>query len=1011
MLPPANNSLYNLAAQQPFSRESYAMPELSFKKQDLPLWKGGSGDLKVHVNAASLNQKLAPSDADLLSVDFGTAGSEPFTFGADNSVKLGFKAGTNVQLLPLWPSSSPERRKMLDSFGLEKYFEAHPNDLILALTIGAQTDLKAAGSFSYAVLDATATLEAGGQAGYAHLCPYPADQPAQEIITDFFRGLRLPAHLTAPPRAGEVITFDYGGYLRLGASLSAGYEMKGTASLDVNELYLSEHYKLSVLGKLALSASLAGEFAVEVREAVDSSGQTMPGWARVIVRKKRDSQFKIAADVSAGVTGKLKGLPGSGNEFLGALLGVNVKNWLNVVHRIHELSDLDKAREELDDLAKEFFSEWVGKSFDALSKTEFADFLNNRVQKAVESYVHLDNAAITLFDQYFNKLNVLEEKLNELAALTSWDKLKGEIDEDLWRVVQQLTDGDPLNWILGQIRLKDEQGNSVTIPTLPKLKERAAQALELMQDSAHMMIRGLIALAKSKFPLDGFITQLAQFDSLEKLKAQADKRLIAFAGRMIGQAIGTIKQSEIGQASERLKKMLDVVQGFEEKLYKKLKEAAEHSASFQLHAEYTRADQRDALIDLMLNLGTEQGRKLMREAGQGNFQAALSVYDPAVVRLNRGLLTHQLTKQGSFSINVIGWHRRWNYQGLDLVLVKTEQQIEAAENGCLNVFTTIDLQKEKKREANTAGERMYTSFLLRFVGESHGVLQFDKRNQQYLIDTLTGMAARYRLSFDDAKTTGRELAYYLSFADEFGLTAQGVTLERLLPLLPHAENDADNFGSVSVAYEARYTEAGLRRLFSTPFTEAAERKVRQIMRRIVLANYLRDQGLTNIGWCYWTQGVYDLWKQGQAQFTNVSSARVFKPISASPFAQKPAPAEARLQPEQIRVLSTLFFIEEAMIEGIRKLTDLIAAPQSQKPHDFEQALEKIGDALKQFDDFDLGTNTVFAVFDRLIQAQTPPNEARLSSLTLISSLGNQQFRKQFIAQPGVSDSVSAGATA
>ncbi|MFN7947421.1 MAG: hypothetical protein U0Z53_18875 [Blastocatellia bacterium] len=974
------------------------MPDFNLQKQDLPLWKGGSGNLTIHVTGAQLNQPLAPSDSDLISVEFG-AGGDPFLFGADQSIKLGISAGTTLKLLPLWPSSDQQRLATLANYGLDQYFNDHPNDLVLALIIGAQADLSLAGSFRYAVLQINSTLDAGGRAGYAHLRAYPASQPVQPMITDFFQNLKLPAHITTPPQPGEVITFDYGGYLRLGVNLAAGYEMKGAPRLDIGQLQLSEHYKLSVLGKLALNASLAGEFSVEVRAATDSNGQPLPGWARVVVRKKRDSQFKIAADVNALAQGSLKGLPGSGREFLGAMLGVNVKNWLNVVARVRELSDLDKLKGELDALAKDFLGQWIGRAFDELSQTEFGEFLNNKVHPVIASYENLDNSAITLFDQYFDKLNILEDKLNELIALTSWDRLQGEVDEHLWRIVQQLTGGDPLGWILGKIKVRDKNGNVVTIPTLPKLKELATQTLDLLREDGHIAIRGLIKLAKSEFPLDGFLQKLAQVDTVPELKAIASQRLGAFVERLTGQAVNALSNSELSATITRVHRLLDAVANFEEKLYGKLKEAAEHSASFQLHAEYTRADHRDALVDLMLNLQTERGRELMRAAGHGDFQDALSVYDAGVVRLNHGLLTHRISKQSSFNINVIGWHSGWHYQGMDLVLVQTEQQIEAAENGRLNVFTTIDLTKEKERKSNRTGERMYTNFLLRFLGEAHGVLKFDERNQQYLIDTLTGMAARYRLSFDDARTTRDELDYYLSFAAEFGLAAQGATLSQVLPLLPHQPGDDNNFGQVSVEYEARYTEAGLRKLFSTPFDAAAENKVRQVMRQVVLANYARDAGLAAVGWCYWTPGVYDLWKQGQADFTNVISAREFKPISKSPFAQLAAPNKAVLPPEQIRLLSTLFFIEDRMIAGMRQLASLIKAGQMIGPHDFENALKDIGDALKSFDDFDEGVNTVFAVFDRLIQAQTPAGEARLSSMTLVSEAGNQHFTRRFIAQP------------
>jgi hypothetical protein len=349
---------------------------------------------------------------------------------------------------------------------LADYFTTHGNDLILILNWGATAEANLAGSFAYSFLTSKATLEAGANAGYFYSRSYPADKSLQEILVNFFSGLRLPANITAAPGPGEVVRFEYGGYLKLGAELSVGYELKGAPSIDIGELLLSEHYQLSIIGNLALGASVAGNFSVEVRSAADAGGALMPDWARVIVRKKRTSQFNIAADVSIDASSDLQGLPDTPNEFLGALLGVNAKNWLNTITkiegRVRQLSDLPTLEAELDTLARKFLSEWIGKATDKLAATEFNSLLE-KLRKVVASYKNLDNSAITLFDRYFNMVSgdtgILADKLNELKALTSWDKFQGKVDPQLWSIVQRLTGGDPLNWILGRIRIPSRAGS------------------------------------------------------------------------------------------------------------------------------------------------------------------------------------------------------------------------------------------------------------------------------------------------------------------------------------------------------------------------------------------------------------------------------------------------------------------------------------------------------------------------------------------------------------------------
>ncbi|MBI3654206.1 MAG: hypothetical protein HY231_24510 [Acidobacteria bacterium] len=970
------------------------MPDINFTKNvaKFPFWQSGNGTLTVHLTAASPNQPLPPTDNDLLSLSFGVAGNEPFSFGAANTVKLGIKAGMNANLTPLWPTSNPQRLALLAGHGLDNYFATHPDDLILALRLGATADANLAGSFAYSMLQMTATLEAGGNAGYSYYRAYPRDLPILAMLEDFLGGLRLPANVTTVPQPGEVIAFEYGGYLNLSAGLSAGYELKGAPSFDLARLQLSEHYQLSVIGKLALGAKIAGNFAVEVRAAA-ANGQLLQEWAQVIVTKKRSRQFSLAADVSVSALSDLQGLPDSGDEFLGALLGVNVKNWLNVMARVRQLSDLEALKTELDDLAKHFLSEWSGKVFAQLSHTDFNTFLQ-AVEKVVNSYQNLDNWAITLFDRYYDKTadkvgEVLINKLNELIALTSWDNLKGEMDGELWNIVRQLTDGDPLGWMLGTITRNDANGQPTTIPSLPELKSRAQKTLELMQSAAHDEIRKVIALAKSQFPLDGLLNDLQAVDSIPKLQAIANQKLGAFVERLIGKTLEQMSSSDLGKTVTQLHTILEAAQQFEGKLYDKLKEAAHQSFSFNLHAEYSRASESEALIDVMINLTTDAGKALLRAAGQGDFQNILASYQPDLVKINRGILTHKVTKSSVFAINVMGWHEGWHYQGLDRVILNTAQQIQAEDNGALTIFTTLEMTKEKERRRN--GERMYTNFLLRFLGESRGVLNFDAKNQQYLMDAITGMAASYQLSFDDPQTKREELEYYLSFAADFGLAAQGATLDALLPLLPlKAPND---YGRITTSYEVRYTEAGLRELFTTPFDE---RIIRQITRKIVLTNYLRQSELANIGWCYWTQGIYDQWKQGQAQFTKHLTPVKFEPVQASPYARIAAPGSATLRPDQLQVLSTLFFIEDDLVAGLGKLDALIQSATPVSPHDFEKALGHIGRALQQFDDFDEGVNTVFAVFDQYIKLHTAVQQVRASSLKLVSQVGTQEVTKVFV---------------
>ena len=168
------------------------------------------------------------------------------------------------------------------------------------------------------------------------------------------------------------------------------------------------------------------------------------------------------------------------------------------------------------------------------------------------------------------------------------------------------------------------------------------------------------------------------------------------------------------------------------------------------------------------------------------------------------------------------------------------------------------------------------------------------------------------------------------------------------------------------------------------------------MRLIVLANYLnKGPTLTTRAWCYWTPGIQQVWAQGQAQFTNHSSL-TFSPIAPSPLKNLAAPAKATLNQTELVQLSTLFSIEESVVKGMRKLAGLIQSKQKLNPVDFEKAMGDFGSALKSYDNFDEGDNTIFAIVDKLIDRYAG-GQHRNSSLELKSTVEGRSVTKMLVA--------------
>ena len=425
------------------------MPEITIDRSKIPLWSGTKGGVVLNVNADP-NSTISPGTNPILEARFSVDGGNDISLGDTNSVRIGVKAGAHARLVPIFKENYGTGQDLVKRFNLAPML--NPENLLLAFDLGGDASISADGSFRYTVLSANTSVEAGVDAAYLAVRSFPRTTKLLPMATRLLNGLSLPAHITKPPESGELISFEYGGYLKFGAGISAGYELKGTKSFRVSEIALAEHYALSVVGKLALTGQIAGRFSVEVTAGAE------PGWARVVVRRRRSKELQFAADVNVTANLKTDGLPATGKEFLGALLGVQGKNWLNMVDGLvteaGKVDSLDAIKAKLDGLASDFITTWSGKAIDTLMTPDVLA-LQAKIKKVVDSYRNLDRNAIALFDRYFDpvldRVEELTSKLDALKAMTSWDQLKGEIDPTLWNVVRQLTGGDPLGWALGRI--------------------------------------------------------------------------------------------------------------------------------------------------------------------------------------------------------------------------------------------------------------------------------------------------------------------------------------------------------------------------------------------------------------------------------------------------------------------------------------------------------------------------------------------------------------------------------
>lgn len=989
------------------------MPSVNFNRKNLPFLLGGNGEIAVNTADLNLRKPLDEDTAAVFKVGFQAGGADKLQFGLDDTIKLGLSVTASASLTPVFASSSGPAAKLLDKYGVGGFFKsaAAEGKMILAFEAGGSADASASTTFPFSSLKANVQIDAGANGGYSYLRAMDRALPIERLLPEYFKTMRLPEQpgpaKQRAPEPGEAIALRYGGYLRLAAEVSAGHRIAGTKAVSLGSMALSEKYDLSIVGRIGLSAGVAGNFSILV-----TGDDSLPGWARVQVRRHRAKDLKIAADVNVAFKNQLDNLPSTADEFLGAALGVNAKSFLNVFQRARELSDFEEFKQSIDGLAQRFIGEFTGRAFDRLgSVPEFKKFLGG-VNEVVTSYEQLGDRAVTLFDRYADQLPELLsflERIQDLEDATR-DTFRRELNPQLWNMLSQLTDGDPLGFLLKQVSVR-----GVKIDSLKELKGRAELVQKLIKDPAHAEIRRLVTLAKQSFGLDRMFAELARIDTPDELAAVANEKVGQFVSRLVGRSLDS--SANVKQAFQEVRAVLDKIDSFKNKLFDTFKQAANSSYKLALHAEYSRASENDALVDVLINLEHERGTALLAQAGRGDFEEIVTNPDTDLVRLREGVFTHRTRRQSAFNVSIVGWHLNYRYEGFDRVITQTEQRLIPSDQG-ITVLSTAELQVERKRKRQD--EEMHVNFLLRALGESAKVLKASRDSTAFLIETLSSLTARYELAFTDEDTTAAELQDYLAFAEELGLHRQGATPAALEQVLPRAANRG--FGRVEASYEVRFGAKAVETLLSvTQVSKKAELAIRTAMRRMVLSNYLKNDTLHDVAFAYASPAVFDVFdKEGFAKFIGGSSQRVF-PVSLGEGGVA-APREVALDTAERQVLTTLYNIENSMVRAIEDLYKLLGSGKALNPREFEKKLGSFGDALKNFDRFDqasnrnnVGASTIFAMFDMLVRLASSGDPANISVLRLKSEVNGREVEKLFMSdeaaardEPAPAKAMSAG---
>ena len=931
-------------------------------------FSGGIGDVLASISPVDPNATLTQFAATAPKLAFNADANRPIALGSD--VQLTIKGDTHAQLKAFAAATPADesQKELLTELGLATYLAANPDRVLVTLDIGGEAALEAQFKGQYNAVQVGARLDAGADARLMYARGYDANEKAVPSLLNFFEQLASTATLARSLVADEVIVWELGGYLQIGLDVSAGYKMNGTESFGSGPLEVVEQYGFAVAGSLGLTGELAGRFRVEVRPKQGDVSRSI-----VTLHKHERRALGVAADVNVGATFKAAKAPGL-DEVITSLIGVQPKNWLNLVAEAEKLVDPKELEARLDKLAQKFILEWTGRAAAKvadLTPPEVTKFFAE-VKEVAIAYVNLEQSAVTLFDRFY------DENTKQLAAIVSQFKAKLDAIPTIDALLKQQFDGKEVEIldIITDGRLLElaAKGDAA----LAKLKARLDAALDLdkPKTAAEAKIRELIVKAKAEFPLDGVLNKLATVD-VATLKAQADQKLIGLAERWIGKAIDSVDDKVLQPIAEKLQKVQTAYADFAAKFKKTIEDTLTQSFSFALHAAYNRATEADALLQLELDLGNQAAFGLLHDMARGDIRAALNPANRSFATILNGTLTDEITRRKTFNINVVGWHgKKWQFQGVDQVLTNVAQRITTDSAGTITINTTATLNVAKERQRQN--EKTLSNFMIEFIGQSNGQ-ELDERSARFLIDTVSSISSSYKLSFSDDHTTQAELRNYLSFADDLGLaTSDQEAFANVSALLPR---NASDFGIVNVAYETRFDGDALLAMFRKGIDE---KELRDVMRKLVLWRYV-NSARPDVGWAYWTKSVFE-------EFTNLGGGpyvtngrRVVTPIDPSPFAALAAPQAAILGAPGSAVsarplLSAIYTYENRVIAAMQKLSTLVASGQPFTPAAMKNELDALGSALSEYDMLDRGAdNTIFAIFDACVKRATG-KPSRLSSM-------------------------------
>jgi hypothetical protein len=902
-------------------------------------------------------------------------GSKQFEFGRDGGLKLGISgsAGFSHQVRILWPDKDSDIADAL------QYGIVIPQKSIYArLQLSGQAGGAADAKFPVGPLSATVGVGAGGHAKYERWLLAAANAPALQVLTDLYAGLRLPQSIDQAnelPADGELFVLGYGGYLKLNAGLSWGYELKGSKSIDVPRMPLDLDYQLRAMASVDVGYQIAGEYQIEARKAADK-------WVRFTVRKSRSSETTLAVDF--GFTGEytLRGLPESADEFLSKLFGAHADRILELFHQGQKYSDLKNLEEAAGKLLKSTVQKYSDQVLGIVLSDATVQDVIQKMQQVSGDYANFDKRIIDLYHDVLKEVVPPGQQATLLKTINAFlGAAKKEDLAGLSGTPQFAAIVDLLRRLYNE-KLFDVLQTDATFAEAAGLLKHAKDFIE-GDSAADEQIKQWIDMVQKEVPFNDLLKKLAGMDK-DALKNLADEKLQGLVEKLLGKAFAAMNDSDFGKAADLVNKNFKKIDDFKNKFYADaVKQVTHQSFQMDLHLAYSRARKNEKLLEVEVNLAHPDGRGAERAnaAAAGDYQDLLKNYDTTAVRVIKGLFSTELRNSMSVKFNVLGF----GTEGLVTLFQRSEEALEPRDGGLLHVYTSETYVERKRTAGGKFKETVDSKFLVQAVGES-----FQKEGtsvKPYAIDVLRSMTSSFDLFQSDDDTRPEELTEYLRFAGELGLLDQ----EPRLYVQQLTDACGGNLGKVKLTYRVGFDVVALHSAFKFAGPEDPHdldggelgRNVRKAMRGFIWRKFASADArdwFSRVAFAYASDVFYKLYRQHAltSEPRGVTMPGWFTGIGTQQVSLRPMP--------DLALLDRLFRFEDDMVAGVLAVDIQVAALDNLPPGgtiDWEKLnaailqMVKAAGSVAEYDD-----SCFPVILDRLIQTSTNGTAKRDSTLLL-----------------------------